>query len=94
MIMGQDYKFRDDLKKDTVPIEINDGPYKGVVFRYEKIKVHENEGKSAVIAFDYELLETVKHKEGNLRTDETFDQYLGLILNSLLLESVGQKLEG
>ena len=41
MVIGEDYKFRDDLKYDTVPIELLTGPYTGIVLRYTHVAIKE-----------------------------------------------------
>lgn len=88
MIIGEDYKFRDDLKHDTVPIEILSGPYKGIVLRYTKVMIKEQERENALIKFDYDLIETNKFKEKKLRQDKLFQEHIGLILNDMILETI------
>lgn len=86
MILGQDFKFRDDLKEDTVPIELLLDPYKGVVYRYIKVGIKENDDKTATLKFDYHLHEMGEHTETKLRKDKRFTEVLGLILNTLILD--------
>jgi hypothetical protein len=88
MIIGEDYKFRDDLKHDTVPIELLSGPYKGIVLRYTKVTIKEQEENNAIIKFDYDLIDSNKFKENKLRDDMLFQDHIGLILNDMILESV------
>lgn len=88
MIMGEDYKFRDDMKADTVPIELLTGPYKGVILRYTNVGVKELEDNSAILQFGYELHEMGDHTETKLRKDQQFQEHAGLILNALILESL------
>lgn len=88
MILGQDYKFRDDMKHDTVPVELLTGPYKGVILRYTKVTIKEQEEESARMLFDYELYKTGDYSELTLRRDVKFTHHIGLILNSLILESL------
>lgn len=87
MQVNEDYKFRDDIKSDTVPIEILIDPYKGVIYKYvtvgAKVLV---EGEQAVLQFQYELLNTGKFSETTLRKDKRFEEYIGIILNLLILE--------
>jgi translation elongation factor EF-1beta len=96
MIIGEDFIFRDDLSKDkdkTVPIELTSGPYKGVVYRYDIVKVKEQKDGSALLFFEYQLYERPKRMtEKKLRNDKKFTEYLGLVLNRLILEVVdGEK---
>lgn len=88
MVLGEDYIFRDDLKEDTVPIELLTGPYKGVTLRYTTVAIQEQENNTAKLKFDYELYETGDHTMVGLRKDDRFQHHIGLILNSMILESL------
>lgn len=88
MIIGVDYKFRDDIKAETVPIELLTGPYKGIVYRYTQVSVKEREDNTAVMQFDYFLHNTGELSETTIRRDSKFTQHIGLILNTLILETV------
>ena len=88
MILGQDYSFRDDMKADTVPVELLTGRYKGVILRYTKVAIKEQENDTAKMSFDYELYEMGEHSEVSLRKDAKFSNHIGLVLNSLILESI------
>ena len=87
MILSEDFKFRDDLKEDTVPIEIINEPYKGVIYRYTTVGVKENNNDTATLKFQYELYEMGGHTETKLRKDQQFEKTLGLILNTLILDA-------
>lgn len=87
MIEGKDFKFRDDMKLDTVPIEILLDSYKGVVYHYQKLHVVENEDETATMKFEYKILDTGNFKKKEvLEKDPKFQQVLGLILNKMLLD--------
>lgn len=88
MNVNEDFKFRDDMKHDTVPIELLTGPYKGVVYRYTKVAVREKKDDTAVMQFEYDLYKTGDLVETQLRKDEKFQHHIGLILNQLILEAV------
>lgn len=93
MRINEDYKFRDDLTTDpkqTVAIElIGESPYTGVVYRYTQVMIKEIvEGEQAKLLFEYELLDTKDHTEVSLRNNPAFTQHIGLILNSLILDTV------
>lgn len=90
MILGEDYSFRDDIKADTVPIQIKTGVYKDVVVRFDNISVKENDDMSATVSFVYELLEMGNFTETKLRADENFQIHVGKILNSLIMESLNE----
>lgn len=92
MNLGEDYTFRDNLvkdPKDTVPIELLTGPYKGIILRYTKVVINENVDQTATLKFDYDLLKKCKFKEDKLRKDKMFEKHIGLILNNLILDSIG-----
>jgi hypothetical protein len=88
MIIGEDYKFRDDLKYDTVPIELTSGPYAGIVLRYTQVSIKEQAGDSATVRFDYDLIKADGFNKGKLKTDDIFQKHIGLILNAMILETV------
>ena len=89
MVLGEDYAFCDDMKKDTVPIKLTSGPYKDVVYRYTKVSIKEKEKEeTAVLNFDYDLYEMGEHSEIKLRRDPKFNRHIGLVLNTLILESL------
>jgi hypothetical protein len=88
MIIGEDYKFRDDLKYETVPIELTSGPYKGIVLRYTKVSIKEQSGDNATVKFEYDLIKADKFNKLRLRNDAMFQEHIGLILNSMILETV------
>jgi len=92
MILGEDFIFRDDMKEDTVPIEIKVEPYSGVVLRYTQVGVKENPGKdTATLQFQYELYKMGDFTETQLRKDKRFEDVAGLILNTLILEAKAGK---
>lgn len=88
MKLNEDWKFRDDIKADTVPIEILTEPYKGVILRYTRVSIKEQQNESAVLQFEYELHEMGNHTEVSLRKDKKFEHFAGLVLNNLILESI------
>jgi hypothetical protein len=93
MIVGEDFEFVDTLKTDTAAIRLLCGPYKDVVYRYTTMAIRENEDDSATLSFDYELLQLAEHYETKLRKDIRFQEHLGLILNTLILELVDKTQE-
>lgn len=93
MIVGTDYKFRDDMKEDTVPIELLTDPYKGVILRYTQVSIHEEANGTARLKFDYELFETGDHTMTKLRNDKNFSQHVGLILNAMILDITDMETE-
>lgn len=88
MILGEDYKFRDDIKADTVPVEILTEPYKGVTLRYTTVSLKELEDGTAKLMFQYDLYEMGNHTETSLRKDKRFEEFAGLILNTIMIEAI------
>lgn len=89
MVLGEDYTYCDDMKQDTIPIKLLSGPYKDVIYRYTKLEIREKETEDiAVMKFEYELHEMGEHTEVKLRRDPKFNEHIGLVLNTLILESL------
>ena len=93
MIIGKDYRLRDDLYEEdkTLPIELLTGPYQGVILRYTTVAIKEMEDDQAKMIFDYELLEMGNHTETSLRKDTRFIEHAGLVLNTMILETLEAK---
>lgn len=93
MIIGQDYRLRDDLYEEdkTLPIELLTGPYAGVIMRFTTVSIKEIEDDQAKMLFDYELLEMGNHTETSLRKDDRFTHHAGLVLNTMILETLESK---
>ncbi len=92
MIIGEDYKFRDDLKDyDTVPIELLMEPWQGVILRYVQVTVKELKNDTAKLQFQYDLIEMGNHTETNLRRSKKFEECIGLVLNHMILEVVANE---
>lgn len=88
MIINEDFKFRDDIKEDTAPIELLTGNFKNVIFRFTNIAIQEEQDGSAVLNFGFDIKDPGKFSEATLYSDENFAKHLGLILNKLILEAV------
>lgn len=88
MILGTDFKFRDEFKNDTTAIELLTTPYKGVIYRYTNVGIREQEDGTATLRFNYEFLDSKKFNEEKLRDDKYFNEHLGLILNTLIIDVV------
>jgi hypothetical protein len=86
MKMYIDFGFNNDVEADTQAIQIATGKFKGVVFRFKEVGIQEAED-SAVINFEYDLVDTVKFKKSELDSDKSFQVCLGEILNSILTDS-------
>jgi hypothetical protein len=86
MILGIDFRFSNVYNTDTSAIELLTEAYKGVIFRFTNVGVRENVDETATLRFSYEILSSGKFKEDKLREDKYFEQHLGLILNTLIID--------
>ena len=93
MLIGKDYLLRDDLYEEdkTLPIQLLTGPYKDVILRYTTVAIKEMEDDQAKMIFDYDLLEMGDHTETSLRKDPKFTQHIGLVLNTMILETLEEQ---
>ena len=87
MILNIDFRFSNVYNTDTSAIELLTEAYKGIIFRFTHVGIKEATDKSsATLRFTYEILSPGKFKEDLLRKDKYFEQHLGLILNSLIID--------
>ena len=93
MLIGKDYLLRDDLYEEdkTLPIQLLTGPYKDVILRYTTVAIKEMENDQAKMLFDYDLLEMGDHTETSLRKDVKFTHHIGLVLNTMILETLEEQ---
>ena len=92
MELGTDFKFRDDLFNEkeegsTVPIELTLDPFTGVVYRYTTVTFKMGEDSVPRLLYDYEIIKTNDLSMTTLRKNDKFNAALGLILNTLLIDS-------
>lgn len=92
MELGIDYKFRDDLfnpKEDgsTCPIELTLDPFTGIVYRYTTVRFKLGEDDIPRLQYDYEIIKTNDLSMITLRKNQKFNDTVGLILNTLLLDA-------
>lgn len=90
MELGTDYKFRDDLFKNedgtTCPIELTIEPFSGIIYRYTTVAFKLGEDDVPRLQYDYEIIKTNDLSMVTLRKSQNFNEILGLILNSMLLD--------
>lgn len=92
MVIDEDYILRDDLTApdQTTAVEIaSDTIWKGITYRYAAVSFLEDKdtGK-ANMRFTFDIIDPVGFTEEQLRSDVGFVQYIGTILNALILEYV------
>lgn len=89
MIEGIDYCFIEPKKDKTITfIKLLEGPYKGTIYKYGKVKILEqDDGPHLHFAFD--VLESPQNKAKNLQKDTNFIKYAG----DMLVEIMGSNLD-
>ena len=80
-VVQHDDAFHDDL----MCIQIEDGPYEGVIFQYDNLRLGEDADEEAMVSFNFI---TVKNENELDLTSEEFIDTLGKILNELLKDFV------
>jgi len=91
MIEGIDYCFiypKDDGQ--SVHIRFLEGPYKGTIFKYGKVKIEEKNDE-AYLLFAYDVLESDVDKPKKLEKDETFKNYIGDLLVEIMSSNIEQE---
>jgi len=89
MIEGVDFCYiypKDD--GTAVHIKLLEGPYKGTIFKYGKVKFKE-ENEQVYLLFAYDVLESPIDKPRKMEKDTAFKNYLG----DLLVEIMGSNIE-
>lgn len=92
MIEGLDYCYiypKDD--GTAVHIRLLEGPYKGTVFKYGKVKFKE-ENEQMYLLFGYDVLESEVSKPKKLEKNEAFKNYIGDLLVEIMSSNVEQEI--
>ena len=90
MIEGLDYCFiypKEDGQ--SVHIKFLEGPYKGTIFKYGKVKFQEKD-EQVYLLFAYDVLESPVKKPSKLEKDGDFKNYIGDLLVELMSENMEQ----
>lgn len=89
MILGTDFRFSlESHGADTTPIELIGEPYAGILFNFTSVTIKEQTDGTATLKFGYNLISTGEFKEDKLRGNKHFEEHLGLILNTLILDTL------
>ena len=90
MIEGVDYCFIYPKKDKTIAyIKLLEGPYKGTVYKYGKVKILEqDDGPHLHFAFD--VLESPQTKAKKLMMDVNFIKYAGDMLVELMGDNIDE----
>lgn len=69
-------------------VKINDGDYKGIVYKYGKIQIHEID-EEANLKFQFKIIDLPEHlSEEELNSDAVFMTQLGDILTHIIEDSL------
>jgi len=95
---GVDYRFIEDpesIQKYTdeidgmTPIEIlGDKVYAGIIYVYGKTNITELDDETGTLGFQFKILNRAEMEMIDLRTDPGFTQYIGEILNSIIIDDL------
>jgi hypothetical protein len=87
MVKVPNYKFKDEeiSENDTCPIEILDGQYSGIVFKYGKISLNETDTGELNVNMDITM---VKAPEGFNQQETNFTQTVGEIFVDIVEKNV------
>lgn len=85
---GLDYEFLDDIKiYPTTPVKLLTGVYKGVIVCFGKIRIVETEENGdGILGFTFMIVSPENQYE-HLKTDQDFKNYLGNILDSIIVDA-------
>ena len=90
MIEGLDYCYIYPKNDATaVHIKLLEGPYKGTIFKYGKVKFKE-ENEQMYLLFGYDVIESEVSKPRKLEKNETFKNYIGDLLVEIMSANMEQ----
>lgn len=90
MIEGLDYCYIYPKNDGTaVHIKLLEGPYKGTIFKYGKVKFKE-ENEQMYLLFGYDVIESTVSKPRKLEKNETFKNYIGDLLVEIMSANMEQ----
>ena len=86
-----DYVFLEPDKRDpTIPLKILTGPYKDVTLCFGTVRLVEDEYRDiATLRFTYKVL-SPEAKVKSLNKDPVFKEYIGRVLNNVILEATNE----
>jgi len=89
---GIDYCFiypKEDAQ--GVHIKFLEGPYKGTIYKYGKVKFEEKNDQIYLL-FGYDVIESDVMKPRKLEKDEAFKNYIGDLLVELMSSNIEQEI--
>ena len=87
MKLNEDYQVCDiDNKTEnaSIAIKINTPEYQNVVFRFDGIKIKDEDQENALLSFEYTIIDSQQHSTENLEQDERFGVCLAEIMQDIL----------
>jgi hypothetical protein len=91
LVEGLDYCYiypKDDAQ--AVHIKLLEGPYKGTIFKYGKVKFDEKDGQ-VYLLFAYDVIESTVGKPKKLEKDIDFKNYIGDLLVEIMSNNIEQE---
>ena len=82
-----EYKFKEELydSKDTCPIEILEGEFQGIIYKYGKISLNETENGELNVNMDVDV---IKSPDGFDQQNKDFTQTIGEIFVDIVEKNV------
>jgi len=82
-----EYKFKEELydSKDTCPIEILEGEFQGIIYKYGKISLNETENGELNVNMD---IDVIKAPDGFDQQNKEFTQTIGEIFVDIVEKNV------
>jgi hypothetical protein len=91
MVKAPKFKYSPELSSDITsncPIEIIEGIYKGIVYRYGKISLEETESGELKVTMDIEM---IKSPDNFNQNEETFTNTVGEIFSQIVEDGIEQE---
>lgn len=79
------YELADVANNRVAPIELLTGKYKGVIYQYGKSDVKKIDEEKGKLIFQYFIIDYAGHKEKVLDKSKDFVEYIGKILNEIMI---------
>ena len=90
----KDYTFVENDNVDFYGVRLNDSKFNGVTLIYGKVGIKESpELDIATLSFTYQITDPGEHDHDELCKDEYFNNYIGAVLQHIIEETMGDKLD-
>jgi len=91
MVKAPKFKYSPELSSDITsncPIEIMEGPYTGIVYRYGKISLKETDNGELNVTMDIEI---IKSPDNFNQSEEAFTNTVGEIFSQIIEDGIEQE---